>query len=440
MNFVRRKCAALLVTAGICFFSQAVLAVLFEPGVGVGVEYTDNAALTRDNRVDDVITVGYVGARISEGEGALKYDAATSLNNQHYTQNTFSDQTNFNLRTSADWEMIKNRFNWFLSDIYTQRTINSFGSNTPSNLQDSNAFTLGANIRFPVSARQDYALIPTYSQYYYQDQTTDNKQYALAANWNYQLFRLTNIGFILSAREINYTETNTFGQSPDDTTFTNAAITFNTQRVNSTLSANLGVTHAERDNGQGTTGFSGSLSWLANLSSRSKLAASASTSITDTNTVAFSDQAIDTSDDVQITTDVVRNSRANLTYSRDDTSFNTRLSAQYNEIKYSDSPLDRIIQYYALELNRPVTELLSSGVYVNYNYTKQVDTNRQDDRYTVGGDLTYSFSRKISGLFDLSYRKKDSTFGPDNYDEFSVFFSVVYGFGNVQRPALSGGF
>ncbi len=87
-----------------------------------------------------------------------------------------------------------------------------------------------------------------------------------------------------------------------------------------------------------------------------------------------------------------------------------------------------------------MTERLSSGAYVNYNCTKQTDTNRQDDRYTVGGDLTYSFSPcKTNGMFNLNYRKKDSTFGPDNYDEFSVFFSLVYGFGAVQKPSQYGG-
>ena len=436
MNFGRQKNTVTLVAVGLCFFSQVVFAVLFEPGVGVGLEYTDNATLVNENKVNDLITVAYVGARLSENEGALTYDATASFNNTSYTQDTFPDQRYFNLGASADWEMIKERFNWFLSDYFSQRTVVALNSNTPDNLQNDNAFTFGANIRFPISRRQSFSLIPMFSQYYYEVLPTDNKQYSLAANWNYQMFRLTNVGFNLSARKINYTETDIFGRSPEDTTFTNMAVIFNGQRLRSSFTANLGATNVKRDNGQETTGFAGFLNWLANLSSRSNFETLVSSDLTDTSSVTASGSG----NDVQITADVIRNSIINLAYLREDASLRTRISARYNKVKYSDSPLDRIIRDFDMVFSYPVTQLLSSGAYVNYNRTKQLDTDRLDKRFIVGGNLRYNFSRKLHGLFDLAYRKRESTFAPENYDEFSVFVSLVYGFGDVLRPTRAGGF
>ncbi len=144
MKFGRRKNTVTLVVAGLCFFSQAVFAVLFEPGVGVGLEYTDNATLVNENQVNDLITAGYVGARVSENEGALTYNATASFNNHSYTQDTYPDQRYFNLGASADWAMIKDRFNWFLRNSFNQRTVIALNSNTPDNLQDSNIFSFGA--------------------------------------------------------------------------------------------------------------------------------------------------------------------------------------------------------------------------------------------------------------------------------------------------------
>ena len=95
MNFGRRKNTVTFIAAGLFFFSPGVFAVLFEPGVGLGVEYTDNATLVNEDKVNDLITVGYVGARLSENEGALKYDATASSNNTSYTQDTFPDQRYF---------------------------------------------------------------------------------------------------------------------------------------------------------------------------------------------------------------------------------------------------------------------------------------------------------------------------------------------------------
>ena len=437
MNFGRRKnTLTFFVAAGLCFFSQVVLAVLFEPGVGVGLEYTDNATLVNENKVNDLITVGYVGARLSENEGALMYDAAASFNNTSYTQDTFPDQRYFNLGASADWAMLKDRFNWFLSNYFSQRTVNALNSNTPDNLQDTNVFTFGANVRFPVSARQSFSLVPMFQQFYYERQLTNNKQYSLAANWNYQMFRLTNVGLSFSTRNIDY-----FEQSIEDTRFTNLGIVLSGSRKRSTYVINLGSTNVKRDTGEETAGFSGYLNWFSDISSRSKFTTNFSTGLTDTSSAsAASAGNPGNGDDIQITTDVIRNSVADLAYIREDATLNSRIWMRYNKITYSDNPLDRVIRAFGLQFSHPVTQLLSSGAYVNYNRTKQLDTNRLDNRFTVGGDLRYNFSRKLHGLFDLKYRTQESTVLSQNYDEYSAFVSLVYGFGNIMRPSRAGGF
>ena len=257
------------------------------------------------------------------------------------------------------------------------------------------------------------------------------------ANWNYQMFRLTNVGFNLSARKIEYTEKDIFGQSIVDTTFTNMAIIFSGQRLRSIFTVNLGATNVKRDNGQETTGFAGYLDWLADLSSRSKFSTLVSTDLTDTSNVAASEVG----GEIQITADVVRSSIINLAYLREDASLNTRISARYNKLKYSENTnLDRMEQDFGLVFGYPVTQLLSSGVYTNYNRTKRLNTDRLDKRFTVGANLKYNFSRKLHGLLDIKYRKKESTFSPENYDAYSAFVSLVYGFGGVQRPSSVGGF
>ena len=41
----------------------------FEPSVGVGLEYTDNAMLVNENKVNDLIAVTYVGAHLMRPGG-----------------------------------------------------------------------------------------------------------------------------------------------------------------------------------------------------------------------------------------------------------------------------------------------------------------------------------------------------------------------------------
>jgi len=379
----RQSCHLFVAVVGALFCCKSFASPVFEPGAGLGVEYTDNVTLSPDAAVADQIAVGYVGASFSENEGPLKYDASASFNKHKYLRSAFEDQRYFNLAAQVDWAMIKDRFNWFLNNRFTQIQVRSINSNTPDNLQDSNVFSLGANILFPVSARQNFSLTPVFSQYYFEVLSTDNKQYSLAANWNYQMFRLTNIGLNLSTRNINYTEENALGRSIEDTIFTTMGFTFDSKWQRSGFSGNLGATKVEREKGDSTTGFSGFLNWFIDVSSKSKFETYASTNLTDTSSLALPSGG-GAGNDVQVATDVIRNGVFSLSYSREDGLLRTRVLARYRKVTYSDSPLDRIVHFFGVDLNNPVTQLLSSGVYANYYRTDQLDTKRLDDNYIVG--------------------------------------------------------
>ncbi len=424
----------------LCFFfiasfsaSNAVTALEFEPGVGLGVEYNDNVGLTPDNEKSDQIVTSYVGASIAESEGTLLYNANTSFNHYSYMQDSFKDQRYFNLNASADWEMIKERLSWTVSDTYTQRAVVTSDSNTPNNIQDSNVFTFGADITFPLSPRQSFTLTPLFSQFYFEEQLTDNRQYSLAGDWQYYLSQLTQIGLLFSTREIDY-----FESAVVDTTFTSLSLVINTHRVRSDFLINLGATTAKRDRGEETTGFSGSFSWLENLSSHSTFTTLVSTDLTDTSTVALDSSGAGS--DIQVTADVIRNTILSLAYQRDDSELHTGISANYRKVKYSDSPLDQIVQNVNFDLNYPFTQLLLSGLYVSYERLKFLDVERIDKQYQVGGNLRYQFSRKLHGLFDVQYSKEESTFEPQNYNNFTVFISLVYGFGDIYKPTRASGF
>jgi len=441
MDRYPRSQIEVILFAGLSLCYTVAGALQFEPGVGIGAEYTDNAKLTPDNQVNELINIGYVGARLFEDKGALTYEANTSYNNLNYTQDTYKDQRFFNLAAIADWAMIKDRFNWTLKDYYSQLPINSLDPNTPNNIQDSNAFIFGADINYPVSARNSFSLSPYYGQYYYEDLATDNKQQSLQLSWNYQMYRLTSIGLNLGARHIDYTETDNSGNTIQDTTFTDAGIVVIGKRLRSNYSISLGANGVKRAGADFTSGFAGNLYWLSELSSRSQFETLLSTELTDTSTVVLNsieDPINGNPGDVQITTDVIRNSLFNLAYLRNDNVFNSRVWANYQKIKYSESPLSNVIRDFGVQLNRPVTQLLTFGAYFNYNHTKQLDTTRVDKRYTVGGNLQYKLTRKMSSVVDVKYRTKDSTDATLEYNEFSVFASLVYGFGGIYRPTNVG--
>ena len=413
-------------------------AVVFEPGVGVGLEYTDNAALTADNQLDDLIAIGYIGAKLADTDGPLVADITASLNHHRYTKDTFEDQRYFNLGATADWGMIPNRFNWLLNNFYSQRPINSTQPNTPDNIQDSNFFTFGANIVAPISARQVFSLRPEYRNFYYELQETDNQQFSVAAGWSYQINALSSMGLNGSVRTIDYDQ-----PLIDDVTFSSLFLAVAVRRYRSNFSTNLGSTHVERDNGQSTEEFAGNLDWRFDLTQRSRFRTFVSTDLTDSSSGALNatvDPGTGDPNDLQITTDVIRSKVLTLAYAREDGVLESSLTGQLRELNYSESPNDRRIRSLNAVFNYPVSGLLASGFYARYRHTELIDLLRTDNDYTVGANLRYQLSRKLRGSFDIKYRNRDSTVEVQSFNELSAYVSLTYGFGQPLRPTRSGGF
>ena len=304
--------------------------------------------------------------------GPVRADITASLNHHRYTKDTFEDQRYFNLGATVGWAMIKDRFDWFLNNFYSQRPINSTDPNTPDNIQDSNIFTFGADLILPLTARQTFTLRPEYRNFYYEIQATDNQQYSLATSWRYMLNRLTDVGLNGSVRTVDYDD-----ELIDDVTFSSVFFAISTRRARSDFTTNLGSTRVERDNGQSTEEFAGNLNWLLDLTARSEFRVFASTDLTDSSTGALNatvDPGVGDPNDIQITTDVIRNKVFTLGYSREDGTLRSSLTGELRELNYSESPNDRRIRSLNAGFDYPVTGLLVSGLYARYNNTEYIDT------------------------------------------------------------------
>ena len=182
-----------MVLAGLLLGSSQLSALEIEPGVGAGLLYTDNAKLTADNEDDDLVVVGYAGVRIDKNNGPFRLNAEAELIHLNYTSGSFGNQTYPGLRTTAGWEQIQGRLDWRASNFFTQREADSLEGRTPDNIQNTNVFTFGPDIRFPISGRQMLTVSPQYRNFYYEDEGTDNQQYELPASWFYQMLSLIHI-------------------------------------------------------------------------------------------------------------------------------------------------------------------------------------------------------------------------------------------------------
>jgi len=416
----------LTILVALLFGSSVVTALEIKPGVGAGLQYTNNAALTSDDEDDDLIVKGYLGANVSENTGPVNAHVLASLVYEKYTDNTFGDQYNFNLNSNAQWDIIRDRLNWQVADYFTRIRTNSLDSDTPDNQENANAFSTGPSITFSISPRNSLFLNPVFRDFYYEDSDTDNQQYELGGQWSYQMYRTMDVGPVGRVTKIDYEN-----DQIQDYTISFLGIRVNGRRPRSAYTVNLGKNYVQRDGFDNVSGFDGDVNFRYSLTGSSSLRAYASKVITDASSdLLRSEEDPDTGDfqNEQITGDILRNSTARLAYSNEGSTLDTSFWLQYRDFDYKEQPDDRTVKSIGAKLGYNVTPLMRTDINGRYDKVKQTDINRTDKKYLVGGALSYSLSRDLLTSFRIEYRKKDSTVDKAEYNEFSAYINLVYGF------------
>jgi len=426
-----------------CLFKPALVAALicgchvaaaleFIPSVGAGLEYTDNAALTENNKDDDLIAVVFAGAHLGYDEGPLAADLSTSLVYQDYTQNTFGDKQYLTLGSSANWEMIRERLNWTVHDYYSQQRENSLDPDTPNNTQGTNVFSFGGTANLPVTARNSLIINPVYQDFYYEHDDTDNQRYGLNADWAYKLNQTHNLGLDTQAMRVDYDNEN---RNPNyDTAEAQATISGTGARLKYLIG--VGETYVRRDDFDNLDGVVGRLNTTYQLTGHSSARLYTASELSDASRGLYESQRDPGTGDFnneQISGDVLRNNIARFTYVREGETLDADIWTEFRDLNYKEESSDRTVRSVGGALTYRTTPQVSTGIYGRYKRTKEEDTNRLDKLYSVGGNISYRLARNLRTSLDIRYQNKDSTQRSSEYDEVSAFVSLVYG---AQYPRL----
>jgi len=416
MQLIKRYFPVIL-AVGISGLCPVAHALEFEPGIGAGLAYTDNADLVHDNEEDDIVAIGYLGARLSEDSGPLRFDASSAITYQKYLDDTVGDQTYFTLGSSAEWEQIRGRLYWNASDFFTQRKEDSLEAGRASNLQNTNVFTLGPSMRFRPSEAHSVNV---------------NSQYA---NWLYQMRPTLQTGLDGGVNAVYYNDEH---RNPN-TVSSNLHAVLSGTGPHSSYTVNLGATHVSRDRFDSTSGFTGDVAWLRELTGHSSLRLYLASQLTNA-----SDNLLDSQtnpDDgsfgnEQINGDVVRNSTMTIVYRRTDDTFNTTIRAEVRDFDYKESPDDRRTYQLGADLNYKVSPLVDGGLNVSYRHLEKDDTNRTDKEYRIVGNINYHLSRNLRSAFAVRYQNKSSDVKLDEYNETAVFIGLIWGHGSVPHTGI----
>jgi len=177
----------------ICFYPAS--ATETSGRVGTGLEHTSNVRQSRLDKKSEFIQTTYAEIGVEEVRKRFKADAKVKIENEHYFDNTYNDETSltsgFGLFTI---DLIEDFFEWGATFSRTDVVSNSAEDENPDTTEYRNIARTGPTLNYAISRATNFRANANYVVVENSEETADDSQRAEgSAVINHQINRLTSI-------------------------------------------------------------------------------------------------------------------------------------------------------------------------------------------------------------------------------------------------------
>lgn len=145
-------------------------------------------------------------AAVHEDTSGFTGRFVSSLELVKYHKKLIADETIGRLLADAIWRIQPNRFEWFISDTFTQTAVDSLAKDVPGNRKNVNAFSTGPNYIVRINRRNTLNFKVRGSDFRYERNNTDNNRVSVLGNWIYDINNSINIGLNAEKEDVNYAD------------------------------------------------------------------------------------------------------------------------------------------------------------------------------------------------------------------------------------------
>ena len=323
--------------------SSVVSAADVNYSIGLSISKYDNINLVQDpvrGETSESITGTFV---IVEDSANLNATLNASLESVHYRNNQADDENIGNLFANALYVISPGRYEWFISDRFTQTLTDTFGANTPENRRNTNAFSTGPNFIWRINSRNNLNLDARAETTSFETSQSvigadaDNERLEIATRWNYQLQSASSIS-------LNYiTEVVDFDNDVLNSNFdkNDLFLNFRHEKGRNTYEADTGITHIDYRDREDVHESRFSLSVLNSRTRNSSIRLRAIRNLTDTSTELLNQdiEDIDNVDTEVNAADVFLEKRISIIYNKTLSSGNLRIDLNRTINEYQQQTL-----------------------------------------------------------------------------------------------------
>ncbi|HSB02329.1 MAG TPA: hypothetical protein VLE49_16885 [Anaerolineales bacterium] len=422
-----RRCRLMLTAALLCVGAiQPLQAGEFAYGLGYTAEHSDNIFRVSTNEQSDTIHSLTAGFAYQEKSIDLVARIIGQATYNTYQQDSFGDETLFDLDSSVVWTISPQRFFWTLVDRSTQGLLNSTSADTPANRSNFNVLSTGPDFYLRISPVQTLSFGARASDVYTGRANFDNKRFRSTAGWLYQSSPITTLSLNYQAEKVKYDDSLLYDDYTNEEIFLRAD--FRPSR--SQYLIDLGVTNINYNRGNDVSGSLARLSWIRQSTPESSFGASIRKEFSDAGRAAL-DTALPVSQGAAstINADVYTTKGGNVFYNHRGSQFGVQFQAEKRKLDYETTPQDRDETYGLLELKYFFVSATTVTLFTEYTRTKYLNIVLRNTDQTTGLRLDYFATRSVSLGLEGRHIERDSTDPLSSYVDNRVLFTIQYSSG-----------
>jgi hypothetical protein len=432
---LRSKIAALagLFAAGFGSTAFADLTYTVEAGAG----HSDNITRVEDGEQSESMATAGLTLEWQEQRPRMTADVSVDADYVYYLDDTYEGEVVGGADATLNFKLLPDRLSWIVQDSFGQESSDPFSPVTPDTRENVNYFTTGPTLEF-LLGRALAQMFATYSVTDFERSPFDSDR--LLGGVSVGRRTPGGNGFALNA----VTESVTFkDELSTDYDRDSAYVSYERDGARTEISAEVGYTWLEDENGIKSSDPRFLLDIQRELSTSSTLAMRLGTQLTDSSDALRADVGGGTGvpgagGGVSSSAAPFENRHASLLWEFNRHRTSLSLGGEWSDDTYDETPdLDRDRLSWSASIGRQIANRISVSLQATLSEEEFETTGDAVDTLEIGASMSWQLGPTVSLRLDLTRSDRSTSDATGEYVENRGFLSVVYRSGTARRPGSS---
>lgn len=388
-------------------------------GLSGRYEQSDNITHSESGGEDEQIFAPRLDATVISKGGRLQGAGTFYVERADYLDDTFDDETLYNLVTSWDAELLENRLTWILDDVAVRQVLDARDTDTAENRTDQNYLITGPRINFGSGTRSQSYIAALYSNYWYGEDTgVDSERVTGRSGFTHRLTQITSMGGRAEWTRADFTEDGGADFERDEVV---AQLSRRLARSNWLLELGYNRIRPEdpmTGEEEEFAGPMGSFHWRQEWRPRLATRLNVGSRLSDAGQEAV-DEALEGGVDLDetINTDIFRAHDVGLLTEWEGAIWSFQVGARAERYNYESEPLDRRASIVELGLNRLFSPQTSMSFYAEGGRREYTEIERRDNDIEGSLRLNRIFSNSFFGAIGVTHSLRNTNAVGGDYQE-----------------------